>query len=222
MSDDVVEPTPRTSLVVDPFNYDKLTAYSHARELCDTFLTVNQLPQPKAYLTEPDESRRPPGKNPWSDNGWYWKDVLYVNVKHSKTPVKTPGFAWSYTGFKADMTAPGILAHELGHYVKDLIDRKVDRKHRKVFDMNIKAIGEIEPNVSSYEPNSDERWAEAFRLFVLNPDLLREGRPIRYEFFLHLRLQPVNTLTWREVLVNAHPKMIKATESWIKKASPRE
>lgn len=213
-----VKESSRIALVVHPFHYEKHEAYQEARELCDSFLERNELPQPKRYLTTPDDSRRPPGRNPWSVNGWYWNDTIFVNVKRSKTPVKTPGFAWSYTGFKADMTAPGILAHELGHYVKDIIDQKIDRKHRAVFRKNIQAISEVEPNVSSYEPNADERWAEAFRLFVLNPDLLRVGRPVRYDFFLHLRLRPVNPLPWREVLANAHPKLIKAAESWIKKA----
>src|SRR5690606_20140853 len=87
-------------------------------ELCETFLTHNEIAPPKEIITAQDDTKKPPGKNPWHDKGWCWNGVIFVNLKKSRVPTKAPGFQWSYTGYKADVTAPGVLAHELGHYVR--------------------------------------------------------------------------------------------------------
>jgi len=70
--------------------------------------------------------------------------------------------------------------------------------------------------VSSYEPNPSEAFAEAMKLFILNPDLLRAGRPLRYRFVTEvLSFRPVHDLSWREVLRHAHPKFFTAADQWI-------
>ena len=104
------------------------------------------------------------------------------------------------------MTVAGVLAHEFGHYIDDIF-KNPSKKIRK-------AIGS-ESCVTSYEPNTFEVFAEAFRLFVLNPELLKEGRPKRYSFFESLGLKPVLLDNWEYVLGNAHPKIISAAHSWI-------
>lgn len=203
--------------IVDPATYDKWTALAEAGKYVEAFLDLNGLEHPREYLFAPDDSKKPPGKNPWHDNGWHWNNVIFVNVKKSRTPVRTPGFQWSYTGFKADLTAPGILAHELGHHVHSLVDRLIDAKHRQIMLFNIREIAKREPPVSGYEPNAHEIFAEAMRLFILNPNLLRVGRPIRYGFIHDIGLKPLHNADWREVLRNAHPRLISAAEKWIAK-----
>src|SRR5574342_1404331 len=101
--------------IVDPATYDKATALEAAREYVSGFLGHNGLRGPSKLITE-QLTRH---ENRWRDNGWYKFDTMemFVNLKRSRPPVKVPGFQWSFTGFKADLTAPGILAHETGHHV---------------------------------------------------------------------------------------------------------
>ena len=58
--------------------------------------------------------------------------------------------------------------------------------------------------------------AEAARLFITNPDLLKRGRPMRYEIFRE-HYTPVVGHRWKTVLKNAHPKIITAAERWMQK-----
>jgi hypothetical protein len=152
----------------------------------------------------------PPKIKDSKDNSCYGyyifgKDSIYINLKLCRVPVKKPGFSWSYTGYKADLTPAGVCAHEFGHYLDSFM-----KYPSKSF------TGNGEPSVSSYEPNKSESFAEMIKLFILNPDLLRVGRPKRWEFLTkRLGLKPVNIKPWREILGNADPKLIAAAQSWI-------
>jgi len=199
--------------IVDPATYDKRQAFDAALVYVKAFLDLNGIAPVTEYLTEPDDAKKPPGKNPWHDRGWYWFGTVFVNLKKTRTPVKVPGFQWSYTGYKADLTTPGVLAHEVGHHVHFELDR-VRGEH--VLG-KVRAVYAIEPPVSGYEPNPYEVFAESMRLFILNPMLLAEGRPERYSMLIKLNLQPLHHAPWREVLVNAHPKIIAAAERWIER-----
>jgi hypothetical protein len=203
--------------VVNPEGYVKEVALREAAIYVEAFLDHNGFPHVDEYLFAPDDSKKPPGKNPWHDNGWYWQGTLFVNLKKSRVPVKVPGFAWSYTGFKADLTAPGILAHETGHHIHFQIDQKIDHKHRRVMLDCLKGLAKVEASVSGYEPNPFEVMAVMTRLFILNPTLLKEGRPKRFEFLSGLGLKPLHNAPWRDVLRHAHPRLIKAAENWILK-----
>lgn len=203
--------------VVNPATYDKVTILREAVVYVETFLDYNNIKHVDEYLFAPDDSKKPPGHNPWHDNGWYWQGTLFVNLKKSRVPVKVPGFQWSFTGFKADLTAPGILAHETGHHIHFELDKRNTYDVRKAMLATLRSLKESETAVSGYEPNLYEVMAEACRLFILNPTLLKEGRPKRYEFLTGLGLKPLHTTPWRDVLRHAHPKLIAAAESWIRK-----
>lgn len=203
-------------IIVDPNNYDKKAAYDEAVKYCNRFLKINKIPKPARYLTSA----------PWFKPrvqryyGWYQfstKDI-FVNVKLSRPPVKTPGYSWSYTGCKADLTAPGILAHEVGHHVQITYEDALPIRERKIFRQLLKKISKKESKVSSYEPNIDEMFAEASRLFILNPDLLKNARPVRYALMTEVMgLKPLHNVPWREVLQNAHPRLIQSIEKWMNK-----
>jgi hypothetical protein len=203
--------------IVDPSNYDKFVAIRDAAHYVEDFLDHNGYPHVKQYLLAPDPSKAPPGKNPWHNNGWYWHGILFVNLSKSRTPVKSPGFCWSFTGFKADLTAPGILAHETGHHIHAEINNAIDTKHARIMLDCLRLIAKQEVAVSGYEPNAHEIFAEMTRLFILNPKLLQEGRPLRYKFLLGCGLKPIHDTPWRDVLKYAHPRMISAAESWIRR-----
>lgn len=205
-------------LIVDPCNYDKKDAFEKGIELVTEFMNLNEIELPSEIRDSSTDGRKKAGTLR-VDYGYYESPTARVNVNlsRSRCPVKTPGFQWSYTAFKSDLTAPGILAHEIGHHVHDYLGSSYSRTVKGIvheFFEHVKA----EERVSSYEPNPYESWAEAMRLFILNPSLLQEGRPLRYDFFVkHAKLQPIVDRQWREILVNAHPRLIAAAESWIKK-----
>lgn len=204
--------------VVDPETFHKETALRAAVTYVEAFLDLNGIPRVREYLFAPDDSKKPPGKNPWHDNGWYWRGALFVNLKRSRVPVKAPGFSWSFTGFKADLTAPGILAHETGHHVHFELEKRLSTELRKGLMDCLGYLKDNETAVSGYEPNLHEVMAEAMRLFIMNPTLLREGRPERFRFLTdHLGLRALHDAPWRDVLRNAHPRIIAAAEGWIKR-----
>lgn len=119
-----------------------------------------------------------------------------------------PGHGYSWPGHISDRTVQGVLAHELGHhahhsrYDADGIRAEFPRRHR----------------VTGYEPNVDESFAETFRLLVLNPDLLRQGRPERYDYMTcTLGFVPSETRSWQVVLENAPPRMLARIPEWMRR-----
>jgi hypothetical protein len=206
-------------LIIDPTNYDKKVALDIAVPYVEAFLDLNGIKHVTEYLWVPDETKKPPGKNPWHDKGFYWCGTLFVNVKKTRVPVKVPGFQWSFTGYKSDLTAPGVLAHETGHHVHFELEKRGAKIPRMMADC-LRYLQANEAPVSGYEPNLHELMAEAMRLFILNPKLLEEGRPERHRFLTgHLNLKPLHQEPWRSVLQHAHPKVISAAEGWIKRCT---
>lgn len=200
-------------LIIDPKSYDKYDAINLTRTYVSEFLRMNFVREPAEIIYENVDNK--PGL--WRQYGWYnfQTSTIFVNVKKSRPQTITPGFAWSFTGYKSDMTAPGILSHEIGHHIHN---RLIDLRDNTSFLKAIKKIRNNESPVSGYEPNSYETFAEMIRLFILNPDLLRLGRPIRWAFLTQaLNFKPLHDVPWREILVHAHPKIIVSAEKWILK-----
>lgn len=107
------------------------------------------------------------------------------------------GRQWSWPGHTIDRTPFGVVAHELGHHV--------DRAHgaRPGAHGYWRWRGEAsEKPISGYCPNDNEWFAEMFRLFVTNPDLLRVVRPLTFQR-MRGTWTPVETRPWREVLQGA-------------------
>lgn len=123
-----------------------------------------------------------------------------------------PGTGYSWPGHISDRTVQGVLAHELGHHVHhsredaEQIRRNFPRRHA----------------VTGYEPNVDEAFAESFRIFVLNPALLREGRPERYSFLLSLDLRPSDDRDWPKILGAIPAHMARRIPSWIARGQPTQ
>lgn len=126
--------------------------------------------------------------------GLYSAGHVFVNVPVTAWPVQNPALRnWSWPGWKTDRTAVGVVAHEVGHYVTELISVKYTPEeltaHRAEWLQCSKG-----KKVSGYEPVPAEAGAESFRLFILNPDLLRKAIPARYNFICKLGLKPVPRL----------------------------
>lgn len=135
-----------------------------------------------------------------------------INVKKTRMPVWDPvnPQLQSFPGNKSDRTVAGVLAHEVGHYV--------DINNRLKFNLagKFRAIIGVENSVSSYDIIEVERVAEAFRLFILNPKLLEEGRPKAFQIIRQC-LKPVHQLPWRVMFhySRSRAKYIDWCEKWI-------
>ena len=162
------------------------------------FLKHNDIKRPPLYI-----------KDDLKSFGLFLNKTVYINLKKTRVCVKVPGFSWSHTGYKADLTYPGVLAHEIGHYV--------DSIKRCSYNITWRNIIKKESAVSSYEPNPSEAFAEAMKLYILNPNLLKIGRPLRYKFMNDMNIQPLHDISWKIILQNAHPKLITAANNWCNK-----
>lgn len=119
------------------------------------------------------------------------------------------GRQWSFPGHAVDRTPYGVLAHELGHHV--------DRQHGPAGGTLSHLWRPDDPKpLTGYCPNDNEWFAELFRLFVTNPDLLRAIRPKIYPRFA-AQWKSVETRPWREVLAEA-PRQLRAAENRVKKS----
>lgn len=178
----------------------KMLLYAAGVDACLRFLRHNGVTAPGYVL---DSAMR--------DLGRYEPrpQRVRVNLARCKLPPSSPtGFNWSAPGYKADRTPYGVVCHETGHHVHALRLRNVD-----VTDWR------DEPDVSGYEPNRSERIAEALKLMIGNPDLLRLGRPIRFRTLVMAGLTPATDANWFDVLreYGAGDAWISAAESWIAK-----
>lgn len=141
-------------------------AFESAVKILDAYCTLNGIQRPSfSEVSLPGGSR---GEYRYYHDyglvivdaaacGWYW---------------------WSKPGNKADVTEFGVMAHELGHHVHYTL--------MGGFRMGIKRwmTGPRHKSITSYaKSNTGEQIAEAHRLFVLNPNLLRELSPASYTFF---------------------------------------
>ena len=123
---------------------------------------------------------------------YYRSGHIYIHVPACAAPVPV-GRIWSYPGYTVDRTPFGVLAHELGHHV----DGAHGAAGGKLAHLWVTETGE-EP-ISGYCPNNNEWFAEMFRVFVTNPDLLRALRPHTFTL-MRERWKPIESRTWQEVL----------------------
>lgn len=129
--------------------------------------------------------------------------------------IGTGGASWSFPGYTVDRTPYGVLAHELGHHVDHHMS---DRKGRYFGDYSIKMRAEVdEPKLTNYCPNDAEWFAEMFRLFMTNPELLRYLRPRTYAA-LRRDFEPPEKRAWAQVLFGAPPRTLNAASKKVKLA----
>lgn len=121
------------------------------------------------------------------------------------------GMAWSWPGYVVDRTPYGVLAHELAHHV--------DRAHGPTGGLIGSQWRRItaEAPITTYAPNDNEWFAEIFRLFVTNPDLLSILRPRVFALLIQRWPCTIEKRKWSEVLEGA-PRQLKAAQNKINKA----
>lgn len=137
---------------------------------------------------------------------YYRSRVIYIWPNQCARPGMA-GRAWSYPGYTVDRTPYGVLAHELAHHVDHAHGAGGGTYGRKWRDAT-----EAKP-ISGYCDNDNEWFAEMFRVYVTNPDLLRVLRPEVHRLMAEY-WNPVELRPWREVLAGA-PRQIAVAEKRI-------
>ncbi len=128
--------------------------------------------------------------------GWYSSKTNDITIMPNRCARPNP--QWSWPSFTSDRTPYGVVAHEFGHYVEDNLSVDI---------MGIRSLVSYchkysdEPPITSYAPNNDEWFAEMFKLFLTNPDLLRLIRPKTYNIFVgKFKLKPAVTTNYVDTL----------------------
>lgn len=178
----------------------KLDLLEAGKTLIAGFCERNLVELPEVRVREPKE---------WRFGGVcaYYRPV---HIEICPARCAHPGVAgrsWSWPGYSTDRTPYGVLAHETGHHA-DMLRSK--RKHGYRGDHSISVRAEVgEERLTSYCPNDGEWFAEMFRLFITNPDLLRLLRPRTFERLSRDWL-PVVKAPWDEVLRGAPQRTLDA------------
>lgn len=124
------------------------------------------------------------------------------------------GRQWSWPGYVVDRTPFGVLQHELGHHV-DVVMSGLKHGYQGNFSKALRRLSGEEP-ITTYCPNDAEWFAEIFRLFVTNPDLLEKLRPKAFGV-LFTQFKVVEYRSWRKVLDGAQERYFNAAQRKIDK-----
>lgn len=189
---------------------DKPSMFDRGKSLATKWCEINNVIPPSVIYVPSSEWRV-------SRCAYYRRGVTRICVQRC-AGIGVAAMAWSYPGYIVDRTPYGVVQHELGHHVDMLLS---DRTGAYFGDFSInmrKRSGE--PPITSYHPDDAEWFAEMFRVFVTNPDLLLQLRP-RTHAEMMVRFRPVFTDTWRERLAGAPDRTIKAAENKIAAAAKK-
>lgn len=127
------------------------------------------------------------------------------------------GRAWSWPGYVIDRTPYGVLQHELGHHI-DIMMSGMKEGYQGTYSISLRKQTKELP-ITGYTPNDAEWFAEIFRLFVTNPDLLDRCRPQTFAV-LEKQFTLSTDKRWDQVLRSMDaPKRI--TDMAKKKMAPK-
>ena len=210
---------------------EKQQLYDDGVVLSKTFLLKNGFSTPEfhtyqqVFQTFPKEHRTyrilqrlESGPAQGYATGYYSNKHVFVNLDKAAHVAINPGhMRWSFPGYKTDRTPIGVVAHETGHFVDDNPWGDSGSRFALSVTPQWQRVASKSKKITSYEPIPAESFAETMRLFILNPDLLAQGSPERYNFLTKVGgLQPSETRDFKQVLCN-HPAYIAAAEKWILK-----
>lgn len=178
----------------------KVELLAQGMELMGEFCEANSLSQPSVTQVDAGAWRFD------STCAYYRRLEITICASRCAHP-GTAGRAWSWPGYAIDRTPYGVIQHELGHHA-DWFRSDVKGAYGGEFSAAIrKASGE--PKLTNYCPNDWEWFAEMFRLFVTNGDLLRYLKPRTHALLIDAGFRPIIDQPWREVLRDAPPRTIE-------------
>lgn len=187
---------------------DRETLFTMGVRVMAEFCNINSIFTPEVRKVNP--------------NGWPYSTCAYYRPSYMAICVQrcawigTAGRAWSFPGYTVDRTPYGVLQHEFGHHV-DVLRGENRRAYWSEFSKAVREASGEKP-ITSYCPNDAEWFAEMFRVYVTNPDLLLQVRP-RTHRELRRCFEPVFRDTWRDRLQGAPARTITAAERHIERAA---
>lgn len=170
--------------------FDKRTLFERGVDLHVDFCRANHLRPPPVIESDL------PGR--LGTCAFYRPDRIVITVAKCAA-VGLAGASWSFPGYVIDRTPYGVLQHEQGHAVDVLCGG--GRAYYSGFSAAVRKMSG-EAKLTNYCPNDAEWFAEMFRLFVTNSDLLRVVRPRTYGI-LRGYFRPVVDRPWRVILEGA-------------------
>lgn len=165
----------------------------------------------------PPVTVRPVPKAEWrvASCAYYRRGTIFICIESCAVP-GTAGRSWSWPGYAVDRTPYGVLAHELGHHVDVTLSTRpgpYNGDYSAAMRVRMKTHGpRVSKPLTSYCPDVGEWWAEYFRLFVTNPDLLMS---INLPLYLAIieDMAPVSPIeSWQHVLRDAPARTRVAAE----------
>lgn len=171
-------------------------------KLMHRFCAVNTIKPPKVVV-------RPERRADFAVCAYYRDGTIHI-WPLACAAIGRAGRQWSYPGYVIDRTPYGVVAHELAHYVDDA-HGPLGGRYGVAWRKGTRATP-----LTGYCPNSNEWFAELFRLYVTNPDLLRWVRPYVYSL-MHAEWQPATSRDWKWILRNA-PRQRAAAQNKIHQA----
>lgn len=173
--------------------------FAEGVDLLERFCAKNALEVPEIRRTS---------RQDWSFDAcaYYRPQYIAICVEKCAWPGRA-NRAWSWPGYVIDRTPYGVLQHELGHYIDHRFSA-VKGSYYGDYSVGLrKETGEAP--LTGYCPNTAEWFAEIFRLFVTNPELLRLMRPKTFAL-LSDRMYVVTKGSWRHVLKDAPERTLLA------------
>jgi len=186
---------------------NKQELLARGESLMQTFCVLNKLEAPRLEIVP---------KGDWEFQGtcaYYRPSYIKLCVERCAA-IGVAGMAWSFPGYSVDRTPFGVVAHELGHHV-DIVRSGRTQGYRGTFSIQLRKTSG-EERLTSYCPNDAEWFAEMFRLFVTNPNLLKIVRPKTYALIRELYTPAVEG-TWEEVLADAPERTREACRKKVQK-----
>lgn len=185
---------------------DKNTLFGKGMVLMSSFCDINDIPTPFINTYELDEWHFPVC-------AYYRKNEIHICIRKC-AHVGVAGRQWSYPGYVVDRTPFGVIQHELGHHVD--FSRGDDKgAYWSDYSGDLRAETKEKP-ITTYCPNDVEWFAEIFRLFVTNPDLLHHMRPLTYNRLIFDGFKPVFTDSWQSRLRMSPERYVNAAQNKIK------
>lgn len=181
---------------------EKLYKRGLARAL--DFCLVNKIKMPEMRRVARDD---------WQFDTCAYYRPTYIAICVERCAV--PGYggrAWSWPGYVVDRTPYGVIQHELGHHV-DILLSGMKAGYQGEFSRKLRKITREDP-ITTYCPNDAEWFAEVFRLFITNADLLRCIRPKTYVQLAN-QFKFVSELDWQVELDDAPERYITAAQRKI-------
>jgi len=206
----------------DTFSYHREVLYKMGMKLITDFCDLNNVKCPNVTLY---------------NDGWPFSEVCAFyrpdtqDIKQWNRPSFPPGICiylpkcafpctnltvrqWSWPASDIDKTPYGVLAHELGHHF-DYESGKIKGTFYSEYSIEVYKESK-ERRITNYGTSPAEWFAEMFRVYVTNPNLLLNLKPKTY-VIINRRWKHLPKRYWRDELGKNVPD--KIVNNLIKKGA---